>query len=62
LQIGTQSIGLGQTGPGQWQAAFPFPLGAVAVGQTSVQLSLIASRADGASATVPVTVNVAGPP
>ncbi|MEA2687723.1 MAG: ral secretion pathway protein, partial [Candidatus Eremiobacteraeota bacterium] len=53
LQIGTQSIGLGQTGPGQWQAAFPFPLGAVAVGQTSVQLSLLASRADGASATVP---------
>ena len=61
LQVGTQTIGLGQTGAGKWQATFPFPLGAVPVGQTSISMSLVASRSDGTSATVPVPVNVATP-
>jgi general secretion pathway protein D len=58
LQVGTQTIGLGRTGPGQWQATFPFPSAAVPVGQNSLTTLLIASRSDGASATVPITVNV----
>ncbi|MBV8367670.1 MAG: hypothetical protein JO036_01885 [Candidatus Eremiobacteraeota bacterium] len=59
LQIGTQSIGLAQTAPGQWQASFPFPLAALAPGQTAVTASLVASRSDGTSATVPIPLNVA---
>ena len=35
LQVGTQTISLVQTGAGQWQAAFPFPLSAVPVGQST---------------------------
>jgi type II secretory pathway component GspD/PulD (secretin) len=62
LQVGTQTISLAQTGPGQWQAGFAFPLGAVPIGQTSLSLSLVASRSDGTSATIPIPVNVAMPP
>jgi hypothetical protein len=59
LQIGTQTIGFSQTGIGQWQAAFPFPLGAVPVGQTSVSATLLATRADGSSAQIPISLNIA---
>jgi hypothetical protein len=62
LQVGTQTISLVQTGAGQWQAAFPFPLSAVPVGQSTLQLSLVASRSDGSSATVPIPINVSTPP
>ena len=62
LQVGTQTISLVQTGAGQWQAAFPFPLSAAPVGQSTLQLSLVASRSDGTSATVPIPVNIALPP
>jgi type II secretory pathway component GspD/PulD (secretin) len=58
LAVGTQTFGLAQTGPGQWQTTFPFPLAAVPVGQTSVNLSLVASRPDGTSSTVTIPVNV----
>jgi Flp pilus assembly secretin CpaC len=58
LQIGTQTIGFSQTGIGQWQATFPFPLGAVPVGQTSVSVTLLAARADGSSAQIPISVSV----
>ncbi|MBV9292153.1 MAG: hypothetical protein JO222_06860 [Frankiales bacterium] len=61
LHVGTQSIGLAQTAPGQWQASFPFPLAALAPGQTAVTASLVASRSDGTSATVPISLNVALP-
>jgi type II secretory pathway component GspD/PulD (secretin) len=61
LQIGTQTIGFSQTGLGQWQAAFPFPLAAVPVGQTPVQALLLATRADGNVASVPVPLSVAAP-
>jgi type II secretory pathway component GspD/PulD (secretin) len=61
LQIGSQTIVLARTAPGQWQATFPFPLAAVAVGQSGVQLSLVASRADGTSATVPIPMNITSP-
>jgi type II secretory pathway component GspD/PulD (secretin) len=59
LQVGTQTISLAQTGAGQWQAAFAFPLGAVPVGQSALSLPLVASRSDGTSASVPISVNVA---
>jgi general secretion pathway protein D len=59
LQVGTQTISLVQTGPGQWQAAFPFPLSAVPVGQATLQASLVASRSDGTSATISIPVNIA---
>ena len=59
LQVGTQSIGLSQTGPGQWQAAFPFPLGGAPNGQGTMTLSLTASRSDGASGTISIPVSVA---
>jgi hypothetical protein len=62
LQIGTQTIGLARTGPGQWQGAFPFPLGAVPVGQSALTLSLVASRSDGTSATIPIPVNIVTTP
>ena len=58
LQIGSQNLGLSQIAPGQWQATFPFPAAAVPVGQTAVTLSMTANRGDGASATVPIPVNV----
>ena len=60
VQIGSQTVSLAQTGPGQWQAAFPFPRAAVPVGQSAVTLSLIATRGDGTSATVPIPVNISG--
>ena len=59
LQIGSQALSLGRTAPGQWQAAFPFPMGAVAPGQTTIAASLVASRSDGTSATVPITLSIA---
>ena len=62
LQVGSQTISLAQTGAGQWQAVFPFPLAAVPVAQSSLQLSLVASRSDGTSATIPIPLNVATPP
>ena len=62
LQIGTQAINLAQTAPGQWQAAFAFPLGAAPVGQSAMTLSLIASRSDGSSATIPIPINIVTPP
>ncbi len=58
LQVGTQSLGLSQTGPGQWQAMFPFPLGSAPVGQGAMTLSLTASRSDGASGTISIPVSV----
>jgi hypothetical protein len=33
VAIGSTTITLGRTGPGQWQATFPFPAGAIATGQ-----------------------------
>jgi general secretion pathway protein D len=62
LQAGTQTISLARTGAGQWQASFPFPTGAVPVGQSSLTLSLIASRSDGTTATIAIPVNIATPP
>jgi type II secretory pathway component GspD/PulD (secretin) len=61
LQIGTQTHGLASIGEGQWQARFPFPTSAVPPGQTNVTLSLIASRADGTSSTVPIPISVSRP-
>jgi hypothetical protein len=61
MQIGTQSIGFSQTAAGQWQAAFPFPGGAVPVGQPSIAATLIASRSDGTSASIPIPLNVSAP-
>jgi general secretion pathway protein D len=58
LQIGSQTFGLSQLAPGKWQTTFAFPLAAVPASQSAVQLALIASRQDGASATVPITLNV----
>ncbi|MDP9024666.1 MAG: hypothetical protein M3N13_04720 [Candidatus Eremiobacteraeota bacterium] len=58
LQVGSQVVGPSQTGPGQWQATFPFPLDAVPVGQSAVTLSPVAARNDGTAATVPIPVNV----
>jgi type II/III secretion system protein len=58
LQVGTQTISLARTGAGQWQAVFAFPLSAVPVAQAALTLSLVASRSDGTSATVPIPVNV----
>jgi type II secretory pathway component GspD/PulD (secretin) len=62
LLVGTQTISFAQTGAGQWQVAFPFPLGAVPVGQQALTLSLVASRSDGTSATIPIPVNVSTSP
>ncbi len=58
LLVGNQTFGLAQTGPGQWQTNFPFPIAALPVGQTAVNLSLVASRPDGTSSTVAIPVNV----
>jgi type II secretory pathway component GspD/PulD (secretin) len=58
LQIGTQTFGLSQLAPGKWQTTFALPLAALPTGQSAVQLALIASRQDGTSATVPITLNV----
>jgi type II secretory pathway component GspD/PulD (secretin) len=58
--VGTVTISLGQIGLGQWQGTFPFPGTAVSPGQGPVSLSLTAARADGTSATIPISVNVSG--
>jgi type II secretory pathway component GspD/PulD (secretin) len=60
IVLGTVTISLGQTGIGQWQGTFPFPSSAVAPGGT-VSLSLVASRNDGASTAIPITVTVSSP-
>jgi hypothetical protein len=61
LQVGSQSIGLSQTGPGQWQGTFPFPLGTAPGGQGAMALPLTGSRSDGASGTISIPVSVAAP-
>ena len=58
LQIGAESIPLGQIGPGQWQAVFPFPSSGASAMQAAVQLTLTASRFDGFSASIPIIVNL----
>jgi len=58
LQIGSQTIGLSQSGLGQWQATFPFPKGAIPSSQSSVPLSLIAGKSDGTTSTVAIPINV----
>jgi type II secretory pathway component GspD/PulD (secretin) len=60
LLIGSQTFVLAQTARGQWQAAFPFPTGAVPTGQTAFTASLIASRADGTTSTVSIPLNGGG--
>jgi type II secretory pathway component GspD/PulD (secretin) len=62
LQVGTQTINLAQTGAGQWQAVIAFPSGAVAIGQSVLQLSLAASRRDGTSSTISIPLSIAVPP
>ena len=59
LQVGSQSIGLSQTSPGQWQAAFPFPAGSTPSGQNAQTFPLIASRSDGSSATISIPATAA---
>ena len=61
LQLGSQQIGLGQTGPGQWQATFAFPGGAVPSGQSATTLYLTANRLDGSSSAIPISINVSSP-
>jgi type II secretory pathway component GspD/PulD (secretin) len=61
LLIGTQTVALAQRGAGQWQATFSFPTSALPSGQTKATLSLVAARADGNSATIPIQVNVPSP-
>jgi type II secretory pathway component GspD/PulD (secretin) len=61
LQVGSQQIRLAQTGPGQWQAAFPFPASAVPTGVSALTLALTASRLDGGAATISIPVNLAAP-
>ncbi|MDB5070062.1 MAG: hypothetical protein JWM87_1173 [Candidatus Eremiobacteraeota bacterium] len=58
LQAGSQSIGLSLTAPGQWQATFPFPAAVAPPGQTNLTATLTASRPDGASASIPIPLNV----
>jgi type II secretory pathway component GspD/PulD (secretin) len=60
LVVGSQTFVLAQTGRGQWQAGFAFPLSAVPVGQSAITASLVASRADGTSSTVSVPLNIGG--
>jgi len=59
LSIGTVTISLGQTGPGQWQGTFPFPASALSPGQTTISTALVAARTDGTSSTLPVPMSVA---
>jgi type II secretory pathway component GspD/PulD (secretin) len=58
IQIGSQTVSLARTGPGQWQGVFPFPAGAVPAGQSTVQTVLVAGRGDGTSASVPIALNL----
>jgi len=58
ITIGTITISLGQTGPGQWQGTFPFPASSLSAGQSTVTASLVAARSDGTSATVPVPLSI----
>jgi type II secretory pathway component GspD/PulD (secretin) len=59
LQVGSQTIGLSQMSPGQWQAAFPFPAGSTPIGQNAQAFPLIASRSDGSSATISIPITAA---
>jgi type II secretory pathway component GspD/PulD (secretin) len=61
LKIGTETIGLSQTGVGQWQATFPFPATAVPTGETTMTTTLIASRSDGTSSSVPIALSLTRP-
>jgi len=47
LSYGSVATSLGQIAPGQWQAVVPFSTATVPVGQTQIQLTLTAARADG---------------
>jgi type II secretory pathway component GspD/PulD (secretin) len=61
LNVGSVTVALRQTASGQWQATFPFPLTTVPTGQTSLSTSLVASRVDGTSATVPIPISANRP-
>ena len=53
------AISVGQTGAGQWQAAFPFTLVGEPVPAGTVTLTLIASKPDGTSTSLPIPVTLA---
>ena len=58
LLVGNQTVSLSQSGPGQWLATFHFPLTSLPPGQTSISLSLTASRGDGSTAAIAIPINI----
>ena len=58
LTIGSQTFGLAQAAPGQWQTTFAFPGGAVPIGPASLNVMLIGAKSDGTSATIAIPITV----
>lgn len=60
LAYGSVATTLSQTGPGIWQATFPFATTALPPGQARIQATLTAARPDGTNCSllIPVTVNI----
>jgi hypothetical protein len=60
LTIGTGSstISLSPVGPGQWQGVFSANVLGLPPAATSLRLSLVASRNDGQTASIPITVSI----
>lgn len=55
------SLTVPQTGPGQWQGTIPFTLVGNPARGGNIALSLVAARADGTQAMIPVPVTILGP-
>jgi hypothetical protein len=58
LVIGSRTVMLNQTSPGQWQGTFAFPASGLTGTQNPFNVSLIATRSDGGSANITIPVNV----
>ncbi|MDB5042274.1 MAG: hypothetical protein JWN27_3000 [Candidatus Eremiobacteraeota bacterium] len=58
IGTGTSTITLSQVGPGQWQGVFSANVLGLPPAATSLRLALVASRNDGQTASIPVTVSI----
>lgn len=58
ISAGTSSISLSPVGPGTWQGVFSANVLGLPPAASSLRLSLVASRSDGQSASIPITVSI----
>ncbi|HXW76129.1 MAG TPA: secretin N-terminal domain-containing protein, partial [Candidatus Eremiobacteraceae bacterium] len=58
ISTGFSTTQIGQIAPGKWQSRFTFNVAGLPVGQSTIQLTLVAFKSDGSSATIGIPISV----